>query len=161
MLCYTIREQPDSAARPGFGLACYTCTRVIGPKRLSCDATNLVPFSCLRFARLLLASLTACFWFGVRIATALSVHAAHCPPMPKKSKPPPPAPLQAQGKGQKKRTPTSSFDAAAGKDIYEPEKIVAQRTVKGVTTAPPTAPPRPHPPPPPLQRTRRSTRRLA
>ena len=49
------------AARPGFGLACYTCTRVIGPKRLSRDATNLVPFSCLRFARLLLASLTACF----------------------------------------------------------------------------------------------------
>ena len=32
-----------------------------------------------------------------------------------------------------RRTPTSSFDPAAGKDIYEPEKIVAQRNAKGIT----------------------------
>ena len=38
---------------------------------------------------------------------------------------------KAQGKGPTKRTPTSAFDTAAGKDIYEPEKIIARRTVKG------------------------------
>ena len=32
-----------------------------------------------------------------------------------------------------KRTPTGAFDPAAGKDTYEPEKIVAQRLAKGVT----------------------------
>lgn len=32
-----------------------------------------------------------------------------------------------------KRTPTSAFDPAAGKDTYEPEQIVAQRLAKGVT----------------------------
>ena len=43
--------------------------------------------------------------------------------------PPPPA----QGTG-KKRTPQSAFDPAAGKDIYEPEKIVAKRIAKGGIT---------------------------
>ena len=48
------------------------------------------------------------------------------PPAKKKQAVPTPAPLVAQGTG-KKRTPQSAFDPAAGKDIYEPEKIVAQR----------------------------------
>ena len=39
-------------------------------------------------------------------------------------------PLKAQGTG-KKRTPQSAFDSAAGKDVYEPEKVIAQRTAKG------------------------------
>ena len=39
--------------------------------------------------------------------------------------------LKPQGKDTK-RTPQSSFDTAAGKDVYEPEKVVAQRTAKGV-----------------------------
>ena len=43
-----------------------------------------------------------------------------------------PAP-KAQGNGANKRTPTSAFDPAAGKDIYEPEKIIAQRLAKGIT----------------------------
>ena len=38
--------------------------------------------------------------------------------------------LKAQGSG-KKRTPQSAFDTAAGKDVYEPEKVIAQRTAKG------------------------------
>ena len=37
-----------------------------------------------------------------------------------------PASLKAQG-GKTKRTPSSSFDAAAGKETYEPEKIIAKR----------------------------------
>ena len=46
----------------------------------------------------------------------------------------PPKPLPAQGKGQQKRTPQSAFDQAAGRDIYEPERIVAQHIAKdGVT----------------------------
>ncbi|KAL1515139.1 hypothetical protein AB1Y20_004200 [Prymnesium parvum] len=32
-----------------------------------------------------------------------------------------------------KRTPTSAFDGAAGKDVYEPEKVTAKRLAKGVT----------------------------
>ena len=40
---------------------------------------------------------------------------------------PPSQPLPAQGKGACKRTPASSFDPAAGKDTYEPEKIVGER----------------------------------
>lgn len=39
-------------------------------------------------------------------------------------------PPQAEGTGGKKRTPQSSFDPAAGKDVYEPEKIVALLMVK-------------------------------
>eukprot|EP00967_Tisochrysis_lutea_P146447 scaffold276436_cov33-Tisochrysis_lutea.AAC.3 len=37
--------------------------------------------------------------------------------------------LPAQGTGRTKRTPTSAFDGAAWRNIYElrPEKIVAQR----------------------------------
>ena len=47
--------------------------------------------------------------------------------MPKRKQPAAaPAPPKAQGTG-KKRTPQSSFDPAAGKDVYEPEKIVATR----------------------------------
>ena len=42
-------------------------------------------------------------------------------------------PMPAQGRGGKKRTPQSAFDPAAGKDIYEPERIVAERLAKGVT----------------------------
>ena len=45
----------------------------------------------------------------------------------------PPKPLPAQGQGGKKRMPQSAFDPAAGKDIYEPERIVAERLAKGVT----------------------------
>ena len=43
--------------------------------------------------------------------------------------------MKPQGKTGTKRTPTSAFDGAAGKDIYEPEKICAQRLAKpkGVT----------------------------
>ena len=52
---------------------------------------------------------------------------------PKKKEPAaaPPAPAP-QGTGRK-RTPTSAFDPAAGKDIYEPERIVGERLAKGVT----------------------------
>lgn len=39
----------------------------------------------------------------------------------------------AQGGGPHKRTPQSAFDPAAGKDIYEPERIVAERMAKGAT----------------------------
>ena len=34
----------------------------------------------------------------------------------------------------KKRTPQSSLDSAAGKDVHEPEKVIAQRTAKGGVT---------------------------
>ena len=37
-----------------------------------------------------------------------------------------------QGKDTK-RTPTSHFDPEAGQDVYEPDKIVAERLQKGVT----------------------------
>ena len=40
----------------------------------------------------------------------------------------------AGGHGGEKRTPTSAFDPAAGKDVYEPEKLIGQRLSKGVTT---------------------------
>ena len=43
------------------------------------------------------------------------------------------SPALAQGRGTK-RTPQSAFDAAAGKDVYEPENIVAQRIAKGGVT---------------------------
>ena len=54
---------------------------------------------------------------------------------PKKNKAAAPAstPLPAQGKEGKKRTPSSVFDPAAGKDVYEPEKIIGKRLAKGVT----------------------------
>jgi hypothetical protein len=55
-------------------------------------------------------------------------------PQPQKAKAPPPPPPKAQGKGGVKRTPTSAFDPAAGKDIYEPEKVVAKRTIRGGTS---------------------------
>ena len=42
--------------------------------------------------------------------------------MAPKKRPPPAQPLKPQGKGDKKPDP------AAGKDVYEPEKIVAKRT---------------------------------
>ena len=45
----------------------------------------------------------------------------------------PPPVQKPQGKGGKKRTPTSSFDPAAGQDIYEPERILAERLKSGVT----------------------------
>ena len=54
--------------------------------------------------------------------------------MPKAKKTITPTPvMKAQGQ-TKKRTPQSAFDPAAGKDIYEPEKIVAERIVKGGAT---------------------------
>ena len=43
------------------------------------------------------------------------------------------APLKPQGVG-KKRTPQSAYDPAAGCELYEPEKIVAQRMAKGGIT---------------------------
>jgi len=49
---------------------------------------------------------------------------------PKKKTAEPP-PLQTpQGVASKKRTPTSSFDPAAAKDVYEPEKIVERAAPK-------------------------------
>ena len=55
--------------------------------------------------------------------------------MPPKKKPQPAAPLKVkpQGTGGRKRTPSGAFDAAAGKDTYEPEKVIVQRLGKGVT----------------------------
>ena len=52
---------------------------------------------------------------------------------PKKKPPAAAAPLKAQGTGGHKRTPTSAFDSAAGKDVYELEKVITQRLAKGVT----------------------------
>ena len=46
-----------------------------------------------------------------------------------KATPQPVATLKPQG-STTKRTPTSAFDGAAGRDIYEPEKIIAQRLAK-------------------------------
>jgi hypothetical protein len=44
------------------------------------------------------------------------------------------APKQLPAEGAtNKRTPQSTFDAAAGKDTYEPERVVAERLAKGVT----------------------------
>ena len=40
----------------------------------------------------------------------------------KKQQAPPVTPPAPQGRG-KKRTPQSAFDPAAGKDVYEPEKV--------------------------------------
>ena len=39
----------------------------------------------------------------------------------------------ARRAGRQQRTPQSAFDGAAGKDVYEPEKIVGKRLSKGVT----------------------------
>ena len=44
----------------------------------------------------------------------------------------PPKQLPAEG-AVNKRTPQSAFDGAAGKDTYEPERVVAERLAKGVT----------------------------
>ena len=55
-------------------------------------------------------------------------------PTKKKAAAPPPAPVPAQGTGGKKRTPSSAFDPAAGKDVYEPEKVIAKRLAKGGVT---------------------------
>ena len=53
---------------------------------------------------------------------------------PKRNAAAAPPPLQKpQGVAGKRRTPTSAFDSAAGNDIYEPEKIIATRSAKGVT----------------------------
>ena len=49
----------------------------------------------------------------------------------KKAAAEPAATPKAQGNGPTKRTPTGAFDPAAGKDIYEPEKIIAKRTIRG------------------------------
>ena len=50
----------------------------------------------------------------------------------KKKKPVQASKLKAQGKTTK-RTPSGAFDPAAGKEIYEPVKIIAERLAKGVT----------------------------
>jgi len=51
-------------------------------------------------------------------------------PQPAAKKIAPPPVLKSQGAiGKHERTPTSAFDPAAGKDVYEPEKIVGQRLV--------------------------------
>jgi hypothetical protein len=50
-------------------------------------------------------------------------------PQPAAKKIAPPPVLKSQGAIGKQRTPTSAFDPAAGKDVYEPEKIVGQRLV--------------------------------
>ena len=41
---------------------------------------------------------------------------------------------RARAKSAHGSTPTSAFDPAAGKDVYEPEKIIGQRLSKGFTT---------------------------
>ena len=58
--------------------------------------------------------------------------------MPPKKKPPPAAgaPLKPQGTGGRKQTPTSAFDAAAGKDKYEPEKVIAERLTRDTEARP-------------------------
>ena len=49
-----------------------------------------------------------------------------------KRKLPPAAPKQLPAEGAaNKRTPQSTFDAAAGKDTYEPERVVAERLGRG------------------------------
>ena len=45
---------------------------------------------------------------------------------------PKPMAMPAEGAAHK-RTPQSKFDAAAGKDTYEPERVVAERLAQGVT----------------------------
>ena len=45
---------------------------------------------------------------------------------PKFKKGAPPPPQKPEGAG-KMRTPTSAYDPAAGKDVYEPEKIISTR----------------------------------
>ena len=45
-----------------------------------------------------------------------------------------PPPLMPQGSCTEENSPQSAFDAAAGKDIYEPEKVIAQRIAKGGVT---------------------------
>ena len=51
---------------------------------------------------------------------------------PKLKKGAPPPPQKPEGAG-KMRTPTSAYDPAASKDVYEPEKIIGQRLSKGTT----------------------------
>ena len=68
---------------------------------------------------------------GNRIVNSRTSWGSADQPTSKKGAPPPPP--QPEGSG-KKRTPTSAFDPAAGKDVYEPEKIIGQRLSKGVTT---------------------------
>ena len=51
---------------------------------------------------------------------------------PKLKKGAPPPPQKPEGAG-KMRTPTSAYDPAAGKDVYEPEKIIGQGLSKGIT----------------------------
>ena len=54
--------------------------------------------------------------------------------MPQEKTPPPAgAPLKPQGTGGRKRTPTSAFNTAAGKDEYEPEKVIAELLARGTT----------------------------
>jgi len=46
-----------------------------------------------------------------------------------------PPPNLPKPEGQRtKRTPTSTFDPASGKDIYEPEKVTAKRMARGGIT---------------------------
>ena len=55
-------------------------------------------------------------------------------PKPANAAQTPPAPPKPKGKGPIKRTPTSAFDPAAkDDDVYQCERIVAQRLAKGVT----------------------------
>ena len=51
----------------------------------------------------------------------------------RKAEKPSAKPMTAQGTAGKKRMPQSAFDGAAGKDTYEPEKVLAERLAKGVT----------------------------
>ena len=73
---------------------------------------------------------------GVLLGTILaSEEPASCSrrgPQPESKKKVQPAPQAPKGKGPVKRTPTSAFDPAAKDDnIYQCEKIVAQRLAKG------------------------------
>ena len=51
--------------------------------------------------------------------------------MPPKKKAAVPAKPLSQDQGQRKRTPQSAFDPAAGKDIYEPEKVMGEAHREG------------------------------
>ena len=51
---------------------------------------------------------------------------------PKKTIDPPIPSMKPQGRPGKMRTPQSAFDGAAGKDFYDPEKVIGERSSKGI-----------------------------
>ena len=100
-----------------------------GPKEHETDnRLGLIPYSYSLFLfRLILGR-------GRPQCTDLVVEMGKRGPQPKAKGKAPAAPLPKPQGTTTKCTPTSAFDSAAGKDIYEPEKVVAQRTAKGGVT---------------------------